>query len=545
LALDEATNNVHGIPSSFNALMFAIYSTAVLSLNDPDCQSRFGRTRASLLSRHVAATKMALARADFMSSTNIVVLQALVLHIISIRDTYSPRSIWTLTGTAMRIAEGLGLHRDANSAGLAPFEAELWRRIWCYLKMHDNRAAEMCGLPTFRCLDADMNVAKVLANVDDADIYPGMTALPPESSRLTDMVYCAVQSEYFVFAQRMAAMNRERGGPSFVSDIFATKDSLMPNDEALESMEDHIETRYLRYCDASDPLHLTTILFARYCMNVCRFMARHPRKWKGREHMPEPERMYVWNVSVKILEQLDMMQSSPHLQRFAWNFAYYLQWSAFIHVLDTLRAEPLVPNATKAWRCVETVFRTSPMMITNTKRSLYVAVGNLCLKAFGARETAATREGSPALQVPEFIQQLRQEREAARIQVQARLSSGKEGGAFSFKSGVRENVPDAATRISQDHVSSIPHHLPRSQAFNQELLSPEVNAGACWSVDSFNTVLPDATNSTMDATNNSMLSQWQFPDDTIAEGIDWAQWDAWLSGTEAQNENAQWTTDAI
>ncbi len=53
----------------------------------------------------------------------------------------------------------------------------------------------------------------------------------------------------------MAAMNREGGGPRFVVDTFATnlKDSLMSNEEALEVMEDHIESKYLRYCNASEP----------------------------------------------------------------------------------------------------------------------------------------------------------------------------------------------------------------------------------------------------------------------------------------------------
>ncbi len=48
LALDKAASNIYGVPRSFNALMFAIYSTAVLSLNDTDCQARFAQSRSSL-----------------------------------------------------------------------------------------------------------------------------------------------------------------------------------------------------------------------------------------------------------------------------------------------------------------------------------------------------------------------------------------------------------------------------------------------------------------------------------------------------------------
>lgn len=546
LALNKATDDIYGVPRSFNALLFAIYSTAILSLNETDCQDRFAQSRSSLLSRYVAATKMALARADLISSASTVILQALILHILSIRDIYDPRSIYTLTGVAIRIAEGLGLHRDANSSGLAPCEAAIGYRIWCYLKIFDNRAAEMCGLPKFRGLDADMNTAKPLANVNDDDIYPGMPAPPSESSRLTDMVFCAVQSEYFAFAGRMAAINRKRGGLNFVADTFATEESIMPNDEAIQIMEDNIETRYLRYCDPSDPLHLTTILFARYSMNVCRFMARHPRRWKSREDMPEPERKYVWDVSVKLLEQLDMIQSSPHLQKFAWNFTYYLQWSAFVHVLDTLRADPLIPDATKAWRLVETTFRNTPMMITNTKRTLYVAVGNLCLKAFRARETVTAREKSSATQVPDFIHKLRQKREAARIRVQTRLSSRKEQGAFPSKADAIENPPHAVMRTHRGHFDSTESAndvQSQPQAMDHELLPPEANRSAYWLVDDFNSATPSAPNSMLDTTINLLFTEDQNINDTAAEAIDWTQWDAWLSGTDFQNENIQWAED--
>lgn len=537
-ALEKATNNIPGLPRSFNALMFAMYSTAVLSLNENECQDRFAQSRSSLLSHYVAATKVALARADFTSSTNIVVLQALILHILSIRDTYDPRSTWILTGVAMRIAEGIGLHRDASSLGLAPFEAEIRRRIWCYLKMHDNRAAEMCGQPKFRGLDADMNMARALTNVNDDEIYPGMPTPPSESSRPTDMAFCAVVSEYFAFARRMAAMNRKHSGLNFVADDFASKESIMPNDEVIQSMEDNIETKYLRYCDPSDPLQLMTILFARYSMNVGRFMAHHPRKWKSREHMPESERKYVWNVSIKLMEQFDMIQSSRHLQKFAWNFAYYLQWWAFIHVLDTLRADPLIPDTIEAWRLVETTFQNNPTIITNTKRSLYVAVGNLCLKAFSARETATAKEQSSIPQVPDFIHKLRQEREAARTRAQARLSSRKEREALLFKTNVTEHPPNAVMRTSQGHLDSnqSASDVPsQSQPQNQELLPPEANGSAYWLVDDFNTAGFGAPNSTPDMSTSFMLTQDQSINDTTIQAIDWTQWDAWLSGTDFQN----------
>lgn len=134
-AIEKAITNIEHIPRGFEALMFAIYSMAVLSLTDSECKEMLGETRATLLPRYVAATKTALARARFMSSTSIVVLQALMLHILSIRDIYEPRAVWSLTGVAIRIAEGMGMRLDGTLLGLSPFETEIRRRIWWQLKM--------------------------------------------------------------------------------------------------------------------------------------------------------------------------------------------------------------------------------------------------------------------------------------------------------------------------------------------------------------------------------------------------------------------------
>ncbi|KAL2437108.1 Aurofusarin cluster transcription factor aurR2 [Exophiala dermatitidis] len=494
---------------------------------------RFGQSRRNLLSHYVASTKVALARADFMNSKSLVVLQALTLHILSVRDTSSPRSIWTLTGVALRIAEAIGLRQNATLLALAPFEAEIWRRTWSCLKMHDNRAAEMCGLPTFQPLNGDIHMTGTLTNTDDADIYPGMPAPPSDSSKPTDMVFCAVQSEFFAFAGRMAAINRKACGPNFVADIFATKESVMPNDDAIQELENHIETKYLRYCEPSDPLHLTTVLFARYSLNVCRFMARHPRKWKSRLQVPESERKYVWNVSLKLLEQFDMIQSSPHIRQFSWNFAYYLKWSAFVHVLDTLRVEPLVVDSSKAWRLVETTFQNNPAMMTDTERTLYVAVGNLCLKAFKAREIAMAREGIVSGDVPPFMHQLRQIQETARLRLQTKLSLRRQGKDSRFKISGTETPPATKSFPDCARDQSASNRPPRSHALNQQNSphEPDSSRSCLIDVSASETGMPS---SMLDEDPNSLLPHNQDMEELISEGIDWTQWDSWLSGTDFQ-----------
>lgn len=85
-----------------------------------------------------------------MATTSLIVLQALVIHLYSIRDVYEPRAVWTLTGVAVRIAQALGLDRDGTVLGLSLFDTEIRRRILWQLKSHDFRTAELRDLAKFR-----------------------------------------------------------------------------------------------------------------------------------------------------------------------------------------------------------------------------------------------------------------------------------------------------------------------------------------------------------------------------------------------------------
>ena len=372
--------------------MFAIYSMAVLSLTEDECKELLGETRAILLPRYVAATKAALSRARFMSSTSIVVLQALVLHILSIRDGYDSRAVWSLTGVAIRVAEGMGMRIDGKLLGLSPFETEIRRRIWWQLRMHDFRAAELSGQAKFRDFELDETTPKKPANINDSDMYPSMPQAAAESTKPTEMIWCVLRSDLASSAAIQKARKQKLGKAGFTSDEYAAMDDLKSKDGFINEIEDMIETKYLRFCDPCQPLQLLTLLGGRFSTNLIRFIAHHPRRWAQLDQVPASEQQLVWNIVVQLMEQYNMMQSNPQLRRFAWNVPYFIQWHAVIHVLDTLRADPLHLDAVKTWRLIDSLYENNSEMLLSIKRPIFVAVGNLCLKAFSARVAALTKE---------------------------------------------------------------------------------------------------------------------------------------------------------
>lgn len=264
-AFEKALSDISRIPRAFEALMFAIFGAAVMTLKDGECQSRFNETRRSILSRFTKATEAALSRAKFMATTSLVVLQALVIHLFSVRDIYEPRTVYTLTGIAVRIAQGIGLDRDGTVLGYSPFDTEIRRRVWWQLKSHDFRAAELCGLAKFRSLEPfSAESTKYPGNINDADLHPSMMSLEHKSSGLTDASFVAFKFEMTEFAANRIAKFRHLGkDPSQWNLDIADLDKAETT-KATSALEDKLEKKYLRYCDPSQPLHLVLSLVGRY-----------------------------------------------------------------------------------------------------------------------------------------------------------------------------------------------------------------------------------------------------------------------------------------
>ena len=514
--------------------MFAIYGAAVMSLKDDECKQIFCEPRKTLLSRYISATKAALSRAKFMGTMSLVVLQALLLHLLSVRDIYEPRVVWSLTGVAVRIAQGMGLERDGVSLGLAPFEIEMRRRIWWSLRTHDFRTAELCGLAKFRDIDLSPESTKWPTNVNDDQLYPGMPSLAVESNTLTDMIFVALRHEFANFAVSRIARFREQGKSISQHDLNASGSDKIEIDKAFKDVEETVEMKYLRYCDPSQPLHLLSMLMARFGMNVIRFLTHHPRGWASIEQTPPSERQWVWELSIKLVEQHSMLLSNPQLKQFAWQAPYYQQWHAFIHVLDTLRSNPLIADAEKAWQLIGNIYENTPNLVIDTKRPIHVAVGNLCLKAYSDREAALRKGNMGPPPTPDFILRLRQQREAAKAKRQARdeKSSQPENPVSQHQANARDlgPRPDASVNYLSDTLDST--YLQQSTPSDPPSLTytgdtPENDP--FWFMNGFDDSQVGNSDHVMDMDPDFMLAQDHSVEDNATQPIQWEQWDAWLA----------------
>lgn len=453
-----------------------------------------------------------------MGTTNLVVLQGLFIYIIAVRDIYEPRAVWSLSGVAIRIAQSMGLDRDGDHLGLSSFETEMRRRVWWQLKLHDFRTAELCGIAKFQDLQLHTGPesTKWPANVNDNQLHPDMSSPatgPPDSNTLTDAVFVCLKCELLSYAAARIVDLRLQGKTSNPRDPQTSRTSNKIQ-ESTKDIEQLLESKYIRYCDPSQPLHLIVMLMARCSINVIRFMTYHPRRWENTEKTPPlSERQLISEICLKLLEQYNMLQSTPSLKPFAWHAPYFQQWHSIIHVLDSLCASPLNADADKVWRLIESTYSNNPDMIYDLRRPLYLAVGNLCLRAYGRREVAEKDSGLP-VHVPQFIAQLRQQRGS--------IKPKRAGPEHSFPRP--ESVTDLDLNQSQMQAEEC-------KPTDSEQDPPETNADYLLCHD---TTPPDQDHSSgtingSDVTQAVVDGSTQEAEDTDSNMISWDQWDAWLA----------------
>jgi hypothetical protein len=229
------------------------------------------------------------------------------------------------------------------------------------------------------------------------------------------------------------------------------------------------------------------------------------------------------------------MQSDRRLKCFSWYASYYTQWHAFIHVLDTLRARPVMKGADQAWQLVEATYENNPAWLSNTNRPIHVAVGNLCLKAFNTREAKLISDGKSVAALPQFIIKLRHQRQAAKVRRQERdmdkrrtpptsdreppivdesTSSIDPDGSFARQtSGAQQNLPSQPNN---------PFDQPKDFSNNND---------AFWYGSEYEDRVPGHFNDGMIMDIDYMLAQDQGFEEssTTEQGISWSQWDAWLA----------------
>lgn len=180
-----AISDLDHVTGGMELLMFSICFAAVTCISPENVQLQFYESKENLLKKSRYAIRKAMVDVNFMASRDIQTLQGLVIYLLLLRHQDDEDVLWTLTGTAVRMAQLMDLSNDSPRLKLSPFEVQMRRRLWWTICRLDLRTAEAYGLQPSLLETRSRDTLPL--NVNDLDLYPEAIEAPVPRTGITDM----------------------------------------------------------------------------------------------------------------------------------------------------------------------------------------------------------------------------------------------------------------------------------------------------------------------------------------------------------------------
>ncbi|RYP69817.1 hypothetical protein DL769_005169 [Monosporascus sp. CRB-8-3] len=421
------------------ALFFAIYYAAATTLPAGECAARLGRERGELVRAFQAGLEHSLARADYLNSDSLETLQALTIYVACLRCHSGSRSSWALLSLPVRLAQALGLHREAGAAGdgapaprFSAYETELRRRLWWQLIVLDVRGVEDRGSDPI--VARGSYDARLPLNLDDDDFGPDTPGPLAEREGPTDMTFslCTAQSSgIFLYLNYMASGTGPHSQP--------------PSEEETLAHAQHLEAQFVAGVGPDTPhagaysasftvrlIILKLWLVTQYPTHRRRDCAAAGRHRAGKQRQRQQQQDAAAPAAVvemmgrgpgpgndsssttgycgggdnhgggmspeaTLRTAVSIMELSHHAStagplapRFGWWSATYVQWHPLAVALAELCGGGIGGElADRAWRVIDEVFPLWAERIADTKRgTLWRPIRKLYRKAKAARRAA-------------------------------------------------------------------------------------------------------------------------------------------------------------
>ncbi|KAJ3488117.1 hypothetical protein NLG97_g6262 [Lecanicillium saksenae] len=343
--LREARKDASSLSPENEALIFVIYFSAITALEPEEVQTNFGADKFVLLARYRFAVEQALAKANFLNTSDITVLQAFTLFLLVGRRHDDSRFCWSLTSLAVRLAQGMGLHRDGTHFDLTPFETEMRRRVWWGLVTLDLRSGEELG--TDMVIPDGGYDTHLPLNINDTDISKDSKEFPEPREGRSDCAVAVVRYEICAMARRIHCA-------SSALALRSDKSSIAEKEQMLIEVYQRIEDKFLRHVvDEMDPLYWVVAMITRVIMAKTCLVIYHPLLFPGAEEQLSNEvrqRLYV--AAIEIIECNHKLGTDPRCKQYRWLFKTYTTWHAISYVLVETCRRPWTPLVERAWHAV-------------------------------------------------------------------------------------------------------------------------------------------------------------------------------------------------
>ncbi|KAL7929308.1 hypothetical protein V8C35DRAFT_316054 [Trichoderma chlorosporum] len=383
----NAASDVSNIKPNLEALMFGIYSMAVVSLTNEDCIDLFGTTRNILLQQYHRGSQEALLNAHFLRTDDRSCLTALFLHLLSIKPKMDPRSVSSLLGIAIRIAQRLGIDNESSLAECDIVEAEMCRRLWWALVLFDTRICELIDTkktaltPAWEC--------RIPLNVNESELRVGRREMPRTQTRPSDSIFVVVRGAIADFLRHASFyLNLTNPAMNAVAKTTRTKSNM--DDSEISVFEKELEEKYLKHCDPEIPLQFMTIWTARGCIARYRIIEQFSML---NGPIGDTQRDALGLMALDMITCDTKIMTSSVVKGFLWLIQiYHFPFTAYIQLLQDLKRRPTSSIAAQAWSKIDENFTARLLFQGNERSPFYQMISRMILQSWDVRQVALNNQ---------------------------------------------------------------------------------------------------------------------------------------------------------
>ncbi|KAI0202743.1 hypothetical protein F4808DRAFT_57534 [Astrocystis sublimbata] len=339
--IKKAKGKFHSMTPGMEALMFAISLAAITSLSEDDVRENFGEEKKVLLARFKLGTEQSLSRAGLLNTTDINTVQAFVIYLEMVKQELGQRASWMLAGLLMRIAAGMGLHRDGSHfPNVSPFDSEIRRRVWYHICFLDACVGD-CQVFNIG-IDENMFDTKPPSNLDDADITCDMASLPASKDGYTDSTLCILRCRIWHFGREFrTSINVGPRGSAQLDPLAKFKKGMAQDLEKYMKPEANHFHIFIRTIIAVELTRFDHILHVAY-------------NFKPSDGSEKSSQGFA--LAIASLENTFRLAGQPNTAQWKWFLHSSVQWHTMSTVMVHLSTRPWGLVSEMAWGLAKKAF---------------------------------------------------------------------------------------------------------------------------------------------------------------------------------------------
>ncbi|KAJ5173207.1 hypothetical protein N7492_005800 [Penicillium capsulatum] len=341
-------------------LALAVYCTAICTIDDAQCQLLFDTDKKTALLDLQRELEAALVKVDFVTTTDLTVLQAYLLSLLASRCLDQSRRVWTMLSMALRVAQALGLHKPEPPFHVSPFDQEMRRRCWLCIAILDvSTSQDRASEPM---MQAAWLKSHPPSNINDEDMWFDMEGpiQRPPAGTFTDMTHPLILAE-----------------GQFTSRSITFSDFSEQSVKSMTQRQQVVNDFQKAVCDLSRGGRPETYAFHRYSYKVAVIInswfqlgCLRPTQRSPNFVPPPVQGDVLLRLAVNNMQNALELSNDPQTAPWRWFGLMWVPWHALAVALAELCVCKDAATMTQYWPLVEQVFHNSSLTIADSQHGM-------------------------------------------------------------------------------------------------------------------------------------------------------------------------------